>query len=121
MNTQPPVRLKLEDAAIGFDHIPLQSVDLEIEPENCWFDRQVRIGKTTLLRTAAGLVSPLSGSSNAVVQQILGPEGAIGLIPKDRRFNIKPLVTMLMGAFGRNFLQTALSLPSKKMRKKLVL
>jgi|TARA_B100002052_G_scaffold160652_1_gene146287 ABC-type phosphate/phosphonate transport system ATPase subunit len=123
MKTQTPIRLKIEDATIGFDQESplLESVDLEIRAgEIVGLTGRSGIGKTTLLRTAAGLVSPLSGSVECCCTvDTRAQKGAIGLIPQ--RLGLVQHQTVgynvLMGALaGANFLQTALSLPSKKMR-----
>ena len=86
MGTQTAIRLKIEDAAIGFDQEAplLESVDLEIRAgEIVGLTGRSGIGKTTLLRTAAGLVSPLSGSVECCcTADTRAKKGAIGLIPQ---------------------------------------
>ena len=65
MTTQPPVRLNMANVTIGFNQEEplIECVDLEIRAgEIVGLTGRSGIGKTTLLRTAAGLVRPLSGS-----------------------------------------------------------
>ncbi len=118
-----PVRLRMTDAAIGFDNeSPLiEGLNLEVRAgEIVGLTGRSGIGKTTLLRTAAGLVKPLSGSVECCSTSTTRAEkGAIGLIPQ--RLGLVQHQTVgynvLMGALTEaSFLQTALSLPSKKMR-----
>ena len=123
MTTESPIRLRMENVAIGFNQEEplIESLDLEIRAgEIVGLTGRSGIGKTTLLRTAAGLVRPLSGSVECCcTADTRAEKGAIGLIPQ--RLGLVQHQTVgynvLMGALAEaNFLQTALSLPSKKMR-----
>jgi ABC-type phosphate/phosphonate transport system ATPase subunit len=118
-----PVRLLLADATIGFDAVSplIEGVDLTIRAgEIVGLTGRSGIGKTTLLRTAAGLVRPLGGSVECCcTADTRADKGAIGLIPQ--RLGLVQHQTVgynvLMGALaGASFLETAFSLPSKRMR-----
>ena len=123
VNDSNPIRLRLADATIGFDAgSPLiEGVDLTIRAgEIVGLTGRSGIGKTTLLRTAAGLVSPLGGSVECCcTADTRADKGAIGLIPQKLGLVQHQTVgyNVLMGALAEaSFLQTAFSLPSKRMR-----
>ena len=86
MTTQPPVRLNMANVTIGFNQEEplIECVDLEIRAgEIVGLTGRSGIGKTTLLRTAAGLVRPLSGSVECCcTADTRAEKGAIGLIPQ---------------------------------------
>ncbi len=118
------VTLRISGAAIGFDaDSPLiEAVDLQVAAGEivCIIGRS-GTGKTTLLRTVAGLVPPLAG--DVVVCDAKAParpsKGEVGLIPQ--RLGLVQHGTVgynvIMGALPRApFWQTLLSLPSRELR-----
>tara|TARA_B100000029_G_scaffold131829_1_gene125695 strand:+ start:2146 stop:2907 length:762 start_codon:yes stop_codon:yes gene_type:complete len=118
-----PVRLRMTDATIGFnqENPLIEDLNLEVRAgEIVGLTGRSGIGKTTLLRTAAGLIKPLSGSVECCCTSTTRAEkGAIGLIPQ--RLGLVQHQTVgynvLMGALTEaSILQTVFSLPSKKMR-----
>ena len=121
MNSEPI--LSIQSAEIGFeDSRPLlEGCNLEIRPgEIVGIIGRSGIGKSTLIRTIAGLIRPLSGDvlfSGANISH--SPRGAIGLIPQ--RLGLVQHQTVgynvLMGALpNSSWLQSILSLPSAEMR-----
>lgn len=123
MTVNSPIRLNMANVTIGFNQEEplIECVDLEIKAgEIVGLTGRSGIGKTTLLRTAAGLVRPLSGKVECCCTADTRTEkGAIGLIPQ--RLGLVQHQTVgynvLMGALAEaSILQTTLSLPSKKMR-----
>ena len=109
--------LSIRDAVIGFEegNPLLVDVNLEVQPgEIIGIIGRSGIGKSTLLRTIAGLQSPISGKIDAPDRR-----GDIGYIPqrlglvshKNVGYNV------MMGALSRApFWQTLFSLPGIELR-----
>lgn len=78
------------------------------------------IGKTTMIRTIAGLIPPISGKISFDGNPVSSsPRGSIGLIPQRLGLVNHQSVgyNVLMGALPRaNLIQTIFSLPSQGMR-----
>ncbi|RJU89700.1 MAG: ABC transporter ATP-binding protein [Candidatus Poseidoniales archaeon] len=69
----------LHDVAVGYDQPLIEEVDVEIQAGDVIAVLGPSgIGKTTLLRTIAGLVKPLSGH----VELGVAPRGGVGYIPQ---------------------------------------
>jgi ABC-type nitrate/sulfonate/bicarbonate transport system ATPase subunit len=80
MTTKAPVALlSLDDLSVGYDSPLITGIHLQVYPgEIISIIGASGIGKSTLLRTIAGLVSPLGGSVNLNV----APRGGLGYIPQ---------------------------------------
>ncbi len=113
--------LRMCNASIGFDRdTPLiEAVELRIDPgEIVGLTGRSGVGKTTLLRTIAGLTPPLDGE--VLVGGAPRPgRGEVGLIPQ--RLGLVQHRTVgynvIMGALPRApFWQTLLSLPAREIR-----
>ena len=71
--------MKLEKLSIGYEEPLISNINLTIYPgQIISIIGASGIGKTTLLRTLAGLVSPLDGS----VKLNIKPRGGLGYIPQ---------------------------------------
>jgi len=113
----PEPILRLVDAAIGFENSTplLDSVNLEVYPgEIIGVIGRSGLGKTSLLRTIAGLIPPLSGKVEA-------PKGIgdMGYIPQRLGLITHQTVgyNVMMGALPRApFWQTLFSLPGREYR-----
>lgn len=71
--------LSLEGLIIGYDDPLVEPISLEVKPgEIVAILGPSGIGKTTLIRTIAGLVRPLGGSFELNVE----PRGGLGYIPQ---------------------------------------
>ena len=71
--------MKLEKLSIGYEEPLISNINLTIYPgQIISIIGASGIGKTTLLRTIAGLVSPLDGS----VKLNIKPRGGLGYIPQ---------------------------------------
>ncbi len=111
------VVLNIRAAEIGFEkeHILLESFDLEVHSgEIVGLIGRSGIGKTTLLRTIAGLIAPLEGSIDAPPEK-----GEIGYIPQRLGLVTHQTVgyNVIMGALPRAPLwQTIFSLPGQELR-----
>ena len=117
------LRLHFSNASIGFETgKPLiKDVNLTINAgEIVGLIGRSGIGKTTLLRTAAGLLSPLSGSVECCCDLTMNAQrGSIALIPQRLGLIQHQSVgyNVLMGALpGAKYLQTVLSLPSREIQ-----
>ncbi len=109
--------LSIQAAEIGFEkeNPLLESFDLEVDSgEIVGLIGRSGIGKTTLLRTIAGLIAPLGGSIEAP-----SIKGEIGYIPQRLGLVTHQTVgyNVIMGALPRAPLwQTILSLPGHELR-----
>ena len=117
------LRLHFSNASIGFEteNPLLKDVNLTINSgEIVGLIGRSGIGKTTLLRTAAGLLSPLSGSVECCCDLTMNAKrGSIALIPQRLGLIQHQSVgyNVLMGALpGAKYLQTVLSLPSREIQ-----
>ena len=120
----PELILRLTGVDIGFAGEEALVHDINLEAyagEVIGLNGVSGIGKTTLLRTLAGLVPPLIGELEVLGQSDLSqlPRGSIGYIPQ--RLGLVHHQTVgynaLMGALpGASWWQTLLSLPSGEMR-----
>ncbi len=109
--------LSISNAAIGFEqNNPLiDSVNIEVHPgEIIGITGRSGIGKTSLLRTIAGLIPPLSGEIEVARNEV-----EIGYIPQRLGLITHQTVgyNVIMGALPRaTFWQSLFSLPSKEYR-----
>ena len=117
------LRLRFSNASIGFEtgNPLIKDVNLTINSgEIVGLIGRSGIGKTTLLRTAAGLLSPLSGSVECCCDLTMNAKrGSIALIPQRLGLIQHQSVgyNVLMGALpGAKYLQTVLSLPSREIQ-----
>jgi len=115
--------LSVNSAAIGFDDAEPLIEDLELrlrEGEIVGLTGRSGIGKTTLIRTCAGLIPPISGSISFAGAPLAGKaRGEVGLIPQRLGLIQHQTVgyNVLMGALPRaKWYQSAFSLPSAEMR-----
>ena len=116
-------RLRFSKASIGFvgDTPLIEDVEMTVNAgEIVGLTGRSGIGKTTLLRTAAGLISTLSGTVECCCTESTRAErGAIGLIPQRLGLVQHQSVgyNVILGALAKaSLLQTAFSLPNRVMR-----
>ena len=109
--------LTIRDGSIGFENDKplLVDVNLELHPgEIVGVIGRSGIGKSTLLRTIAGLISPISGEITTPTER-----GDIGYIPQRLGLGNHQTVgyNVMMGALPRApFWQTLFSLPGFELR-----
>jgi phosphonate transport system ATP-binding protein len=109
--------LRISNAAIGFEHNEplLESVNLEVYPgEIIGIIGRSGIGKTSLLRTIAGLIPTLSGEI-----EVPRSVGEIGYIPQRLGLITHQTVgyNVMMGALPRApFWQSLFSMPGQEYR-----
>jgi len=115
--------LSISSADIGFDDADslIESVELSVdEGEIVGLTGRSGIGKTTLIRTCAGLIPTLSGSIRFAGESLDSKTcGDIGLIPQRLGLIQHQTVgyNVLMGALPRaKWYQSVFSLPSAEMR-----
>ena len=113
----PEPILRISNAAIGFESSEplLDSVNLEVYPgEIIGVIGRSGIGKTSLLRTIAGLIPPLSGEI-----EVSRSVGEIGYIPQRLGLITHQTVgyNVMMGALPRApFWQSLFSMPGREYR-----